>query len=201
VRQRFGRPSGGIPCKDQTMSALGVTSDLTAGARMRSVARVGLVGAFALTASLAQADEPRGCDRFKWPIAQEQAALNGPQKVEIAVGGSLKLDQAASVLLTPLAQADFRKPPERSPTEPSTYAGTIKLEPLAVAGVYKISLSGAGWIDVIQGDRFIKPTGVSGALDCPGVRKSVKFPLRIEPTTIQLSNVKTPRISVVVSKD
>jgi hypothetical protein len=141
---------------------------------MNGVGRACIAAALALTGGIAKADEPRGCDQFKRPIAQEQVALDGSQKPEIEVGGAIKLDQAASMLLVPRAQARLQKPPERTPTETASYAGMVSLEPSA-AGAYKVSLSGDGWIDVIQGDEFLKPTAVTGALDCPGVRKSVKF--------------------------
>jgi hypothetical protein len=167
---------------------------------MTSIGRTCLAGALALTSGIARADEPRGCDHFRWPIAQEQVALSGSQKPEIGLGGAIKLYQAASVLLAPLAQARLQKPPERTPTETASYAGMISLEPPA-AGVYKVSLSGEGWIDVIQGDDFVKATAFTGALDCPSIRKSVKFGLRAEPATIQLSNVRTPAISIVVSPE
>jgi len=54
---------------------------------------------------MAQAEEPHGCDKFKWPIVHEQDALNAPGVAKLAVGGVLTLDAAASINLVPLAQA------------------------------------------------------------------------------------------------
>ena len=71
----------------------------------------------------------------------------------------------------------------------------------AAAGVYKISLSEAGWIDVVQDGAFVKSAGFSGVLDCAGIRKSVKFPLKAEPFTIEVSGVEASELSLIVSPE
>ena len=91
--------------------------------------------------------------------------------------------------------------PERAPKASPSYAGAVKLDAPAAAGTFKVSLSGAGWIDVVQDGRFLKPVAFSGAPDCPGLRRSVKFPLAAKPLTIQLSDVKSPDISLIVSPE
>jgi hypothetical protein len=147
----------------------------------------------------AQAQEPSGCDKFKWPIAHEQAALSAPAIARLESGALLSFDAAASLRLAPLAQAKLAMPPERPPKSSPSFAGAVTLDAPGAAATYKVSLSGAGWIDVIQDGRFVKPVAFSGALDCPSLRKSVKFPLAAEPLTVQLSDVATPEISLIVS--
>ena len=154
-----------------------------------------------LSPALAQAAEPGGCDKFKWPIAHEQSALSAPQTTRLEAGAVLAFDAAASVHLAPLAEAKLEMPPERAPKASSSYAGAIKLNAPGAAGTYKVSLSGEGWIDVVQDGRLVKAVASSGALDCPGLRKSVKFPLEAKPLTIQLSDVKTPDISLIVTPE
>ena len=46
---------------------------------------------------------------------------------------------------------------------------------------------------------FLRPRAFSGAINCDGARKSVKFDLPPRPVDIQLSDVKTGEISVIVS--
>ncbi len=35
------------------------------------------------------AEEPSGCDKFKWPIERERAALTAPDRLRIASGADL----------------------------------------------------------------------------------------------------------------
>jgi hypothetical protein len=150
---------------------------------------------------MAQAEEPHGCDKFKWPIVHEQEALGAPGVAKLASGGILRMDAAASVNLAPLAQARLIMPPQRTPTETSSFAGAVELDAPPNDGVYKVSISIEGWIDVIQDGEYLKPTAFTGAMDCREIRKSVKFPLRAKPLTIQLSNVRMPSISVIVTPE
>lgn len=89
-------------------------------------------------------------------------------------------------------------PPERTPKRADAFAGALSFA-AAPAGRYKITLSDAGWIDVIQDNRYLKPVAFTGALDCPGVRKSVEFEIGPEAFTLQLSDVAAPTISVVLT--
>ncbi|HYA74037.1 MAG TPA: hypothetical protein VEF36_12860 [Roseiarcus sp.] len=154
-----------------------------------------------MSPAIAQAAEPSGCDKFKWPIAHEQSALSASQARRLEAGAVLAFDAAASVHLAPLAEAKLEMPPERAPKASPSYAGAFKLNAPGAAGTYKVSLSGEGWIDVVQDGRLVKPVAFSGALDCPGLRKSVKFPLEAKPLTIQLSDVKSADISLIVSPE
>jgi hypothetical protein len=167
---------------------------------MRPFLRILLIAGLSSPA-FAQAGEPSGCDKFKWPLAHEQSALSAPQIARLESGAVLAFDAAASVHLAPLAEAKLEMPPERAPKASPSYAGAVKLNAPGAAGTYKVSLSGEGWIDVIQEGRLVKPVAFSGALDCQGLRKSVKFPLEAKPVTIQLSDVKAPDISLIVSPE
>ena len=152
-------------------------------------------------AGSAHAAEPSGCDKFKWPMTHEQAALSAAPSAHLQPGGALPLDAAADIQLAPFAEAKLDMPPERAPKASPSYAAEVKLDAPAAAGTFKISISQEGWIDVIQDGHFVKPVAFSGATDCAGLRKSVKFPLAAKPATIQFSNVKGSDISVIVSPE
>jgi hypothetical protein len=153
-----------------------------------------------LAPALAQAAEPSGCDKFKWPLMHEQAALSAAS-THVESGAALPFDAAAQLRLAPFAEAKLDMPPERAPKLAPSYAGAVTLDAPAAAGTFKVSLSDEGWIDVIQDGRFVKPVAFSGATDCQSLRKSVKFPLAAKPATIQLSNVKGSEISLIVSPE
>jgi hypothetical protein len=161
-----------------------------------------LIGAaLALAPGVAAADEPTGCDAFKWPLDHERAALMNSGKPAVANGGALTADAAATLKLTPFAEAGLPHAPERAPRSPQSYAGHFALAAPAKAGIYKITIASEGWIDVIDAGQFLHPKAFSGALGCEGARKSVKFDLPARPLDLQLSDVKNGEISVIVSPE
>ena len=50
-------------------------------------------------ASALAAEEPSGCDKFKWPIERERAALTAPDRVKLASGGELAALPATGMTL------------------------------------------------------------------------------------------------------
>ena len=149
--------------------------------------------------SFAAADEPSGCGGFKWLVEHERAALANADKPEVGNGGALAFDAAAALKLAPLAEAGLPNAPERAPKSPRSFAGHFTLAAPAKPGVHKITISSAAWIDVIDGGKYLRPMGFTGATDCEGARKSVKFDLPPRPTTIQFSGVASGQISVIVT--
>jgi hypothetical protein len=147
----------------------------------------------------AEADEPRGCDTFAWNIAAEQALLSGL----VRPAGTGLLDRnggaALSVALVRLVDAKLELPPERAPKDPASFAGLVKFAPAAETGTYTVTLAAGAWIDVIQDGTYLKPLAFTGALDCPHVRKSVRFRIAPGPFTLQLSGVASPTIDLVVT--
>ena len=150
--------------------------------------------------SLAQ--EPAGCDKFKWPLDKERATLTGTDLPKLKSGDKVAfpIPFGASLVLVAFGDAKLPTVPERAPKDPNSYAGYI-LVPAPKAGTYKITLSAEAWIDVVQNGQAIKSGAFSGAVGCEGIRKSVKFDLAQAPVTIELSSVKDSAINLTVSGD
>jgi hypothetical protein len=145
------------------------------------------------------AEEPSGCDKFKWPIERERAALTAPDRTKLASGGELAALPATGVtlaLVTP-AEAKLPTPPERAPKE-GTFAGFASVKAVPKAGLYTVSLSSGGWLDVVQDGHFLKPVAFSGATDCDGIRKTVKFELSASPFVLQISGTRENTISIAI---
>ena len=145
------------------------------------------------------AEEPSGCDKFKWPIERERAALTAPDRAKVASGGELAALPATGVtlaLVTP-AEAKLPTPPERAPKE-GTFAGFASVKAVPKAGLYTVSLSSGGWLDVVQDGHFLKPVAFSGATDCDGIRKTVKFELSASPFVLQISGTRENAISIAI---
>jgi hypothetical protein len=159
--------------------------------------------AFALIAvpSLAQAQEGSGCDGFKWPLDGDRAALVRTDKASLPNGGALPYDAGMTLQLQPFSSAGLPKAPERAPKSPSAFAGHFSLAAPAKAGVYRVTISSEGWVDVLDGGAYLHPIAFTGAKDCEGARKSVKFDLPARPLALQFSGVSRDQISVIVSLD
>ena len=150
---------------------------------------------------LAQAQEGSGCSGFKWPLDHERAALVRTDKASLPNGGAIPYDVAMTLGLQPLSAAGLPKAPERAPKSPSAFAGHFALGAPAKPGPYRITISSEGWVDVLDGGAYLHPIGFTGARDCDGARKSVKFDLPARPLAVQFSGVPRDQISIIVSPD
>ena len=150
---------------------------------------------------LAQAQEGSGCNGFKWPLDRERAALTRADKASLPNGGALAYDVPMTLELQPLSAAGLPKAPERAPKSPSSFAGHFVLAAPVKAGAYRVTISSEGWVDVLDGGAYLHPIAFTGAKDCEGARKSVKFDLPARPFAVQFSGVPRDQISVIVSPD
>jgi hypothetical protein len=145
------------------------------------------------------AEEPSGCDKFKWNIDHARAVLTAPDRMKLNSGSELAALPATGVTIALVAPADAKlpTPPERAPKD-GTYAGFAKFPAVPKAGSYTISLSSGAWIDLVQDGRFLKPTAHSGATDCDGIRKIVKFDLSPTPFVLQISGARENSLSIAI---
>jgi hypothetical protein len=145
------------------------------------------------------AEEPSGCDKFKWNIDLARTALTAPDHVKLNSGHALAAVPATAVTLALVAPADARlpMPPERAPKD-GTFAGYMKITSGPKAGRYTISLSSGAWVDVVQDGHFLKPATFSGATDCDGIRKTVKYDLSGKPFVLQISGARQNSLSIAI---
>jgi hypothetical protein len=145
------------------------------------------------------AEEPSGCDKFKWNIDHERAALTAPDRVKLASGGELAAlpSTGMTLVLSAPAEAKLPTPPERAPKE-GTFAGFTSFKNPPKAGVYTVSLSAGAWVDLVQDGRPLKPKAFSGATDCDGIRKTMKYEISASPFVLQISGTKENSISVAI---
>jgi hypothetical protein len=151
------------------------------------------------TAPAWAAEEPSGCDKFKWNIDHERAALTAPDRVKLASGGELAALPSSGVTLALTAPADAKlpMPPERAPKD-GTFAGFASFKNPPKAGLYTVSLSAGGWVDLVQDGHALKPKAFSGATDCDGIRKTMKYAISASPFVLQISGIKENSVSVAI---
>ena len=149
------------------------------------------------TSALA-AEEPSGCDKFKWPIERERAALTAPERAKLASGSEQTALPSSAITLGLVVPGEARlpAPPERAPKD-GTFAGFTSIK-APKAGLYTISLSAGAWVDVVQDGHFLKPVAFSGATDCEGIRKTMKYELSAQPFVLQVSGAKDNSLSIAI---
>jgi len=164
---------------------------------MRAVSVVMLL--LLAAAPVRAAEEPSGCDKFKWNIDHERAALTAPDRTKLASGSEINAPPSSGVILGLVAPAAAKlpTPPERAPKD-DTFAGFTSFKTAPKAGVYTISLSAGAWVDVVQDGHFLKPKAFSGATDCDGIRKTMKYELSSSPFVLQVSGSKDNSISIAI---
>jgi hypothetical protein len=145
------------------------------------------------------AEEPSGCDKFKWPIDRERAVLTAPDRVKLNSGSDVAAMPSTGITLSLVSPADAKlpSPPERAPKD-GTMAGFANFKVAPKAGIYTISLSAGAWVDVVQDGHFLKPKAFSGATDCDGIRKTMKYELAARPFMLQVSGAKESAISIAI---
>jgi hypothetical protein len=145
------------------------------------------------------AEEPSGCDKFKWNIDRERAALTAPDRAKLVSGAELASLPSTGLTLGLSAPAEARlpSPPERAPKE-GTFAGFATFKNPPKAGIYTVSLSAGGWVDLVQDGHALKPKAFSGATDCDGIRKTMKYEIGARPFVLQISGTKENSVSVAI---
>jgi hypothetical protein len=151
------------------------------------------------TAPAWAAEEPSGCDKFKWNIDHERAALTAPDRMKLASGADLTSLPSTGVTLALQAPAEAKlpTPPERAPKD-GTFAGFATFKTAPKAGLYTVSLSAGGWVDVVQDGHALKPKAFSAATDCAGIRKTMKYAIGASPFVLQISGTKENSVSVAI---
>jgi len=145
------------------------------------------------------ADEPSGCDKFKWPIDRERAALTAPDLTRLPSGSELTAlpEKGVTLNLRAAGEAGLPVAPERAPKD-GTFGGFATFKTTPKAGTYTISLSSAGWVDVVQNGQTLKPKAFSGATDCDGIRKAMKYEIGANPFVLQISGTRDHSISFAI---
>ncbi len=143
-----------------------------------------------------------GCEAFKWPLDKERAAFDDPALEKVASGaarGPLN-EQAFALALVPVAEVTYAIPPAKTKKDAgeTRYGAMLAFAAPVKAGVYQVTLSSEGWVDLVQGGAFLKAADHSGVKDCPGLRKSVRFNVGAEPIALQISGAPADSIKVAV---
>ena len=161
-------------------------------------------GVLVLPLRAATAAETGGCESFAWPLSTEIAWMNASESETILSGAKLAAppNNAISMTLLPVAKVSFQVAPTGKPKGDTAeaFGGIAFFDGASGAGLYQVSLSGPGWIDVVQNGAALSPKAHSGKSDCVAVRKSVRFEIGAGPFSVQLSGVPKDRIKIAIRR-
>lgn len=160
--------------------------------------------AFALAAATpAMAEQKKaGCESFLWPLATEIALIKSADAVAATSGDTLPApssEKAIALALKPARQVQLPAKPTSTPRadDASKFAGFVSFAKVE-KGHYQITMSGPGWIDVIQNGVPLEATAHTGSPDCQDVRKSVRFEIADGPLAIQVHGVTKDVLKITV---
>lgn len=143
-----------------------------------------------------------GCESFKWPLDKERAAFGdaGLEKVGSGAARGAWKEQAFALSLVPVAEVTYALPPAKKAKDASgvQFGGMLAFAAPDKAGAYQVTLSGEGWIDLVQGGATLSSADHSGAKNCPGLRKSVRFNVDAAPVVLQISGAPAESIKVAI---
>ncbi len=88
-------------------------------------------------------------------------------------------------------------PPQHAPKD-GTYAGFARFKSAPKPGLYTVSLSAGAWVDLIQDGHALTPGGFSGATNCDGIRKTMKYEIAAGPFVLEISGAKDDSLSVAI---
>lgn len=150
-----------------------------------------------------QAADTGGCDSFSFPVATDLQWMRSPDAEPLSDGAKLTSLPAKAMLVTlkPVADVTYAVPPGgKSKDGEPAFGAVLELPSGVAAGLYQVSLSAKGWIDVAQGGAPLKAVAHSGKSDCEAMRKSVRFDVKDGPLTLQLSGISAREIKVTIRK-
>lgn len=158
--------------------------------------------ASAQTTPAKDAPQASGCAAFKWPLDAERKAFEDAGLETVASGatrGALK-EQAFALTLQPDTDIAYALPPAKKKKAPEAKhsGGIVTFAAPEKAGTFQVTLSGEGWIDLVQQGAALDAGDHSGVKDCPGLRKSVRFKVGEAPVVLQISGAPADTIKVAI---
>jgi hypothetical protein len=155
------------------------------------------LSALAVFAPRARADDP--CAAFTWNVAHERALFAGAAQSVlsgqgVAAAPLLAPDRLYELSLKPQQQVEMALAPGKKSSPPAdSHAGLVKLQ-VPAAGLYRIALSEAAWVDIVSAGQLIPSSDFTGQPGCSAPHKVVQFNLPAGELLLQLSAAASERV-------
>ena len=151
---------------------------------------------------IAQDKDP--CTQFKWDVTHELAVMKqSPQPLVAALRAGkvpqLELDKLYVLKLASQANVTFVTKPAKAAPDDGGQAGLARFR-TTKAGRYRVSLTSAHWLDVLDGEKAIASRDFQGQRGCDRPRKIVEFELPAEHEfTLQFSGSEAEVMAAITA--
>lgn len=150
------------------------------------------------------AQDAASCAGFDWPLDKEIAWLSASDSAPIQSGAEIAATPEAAIVvaLKPGLASDLPFAPgvKKQGIGPDTFSGWITIKAIGEPGLYQISLSHNGWIDVGQAGRQLNSVGFTGRRECTILRKSVRYDIGAGPVIVQVAGVPVDKVKITVRR-
>lgn len=134
----------------------------------------------------------RGRSGWDAPVALRAAAERGTLSKS-----RLQAGQAVRLILLPTPKLRFQVQPVKLGASTS-FGGMAQIE-ISAAGLYRVSLGTAAWIDLVTGDKAIMSIAHEHGPQCSGIRKMVDFRLSPGRYVLQIAGNGAPETTLLVA--
>jgi hypothetical protein len=148
----------------------------------------------------ATAQDKPPCDQFDWSVKREFALLKDTDLETVLSGATIASlpSKGIALELMPYVAVEYIQAPGRAPISEESFGGLLQVLSVEKAGAYNVTLSGEGWIDVIQNGKALAPIAQTGGADCETIHKSIRFEFQTGPAAFQVSGVVATQIRLAV---
>ena len=151
------------------------------------------------------ADETEGCSHFTWDVSHELAVMKQTPKAITAAtkpgAGTplLHVDTLYELKLSPQGAVTYSAKPAKPTLDDSAQGGIVRFQ-VHKPGLYRISITSGHWIDVIEGEQFIKSKDFQGSRGCARPHKIVEFDLPAhKDLVLQFSGSTDPSVTLAIT--
>ena len=136
---------------------------------------------WAALASPAFADDADGCSHFSWDVSHELKVMKqtaAPVTAATQPGHVplIQIDELYELKLSPQSSVTYSAKPAKPTLNDSAQGGLVRFH-VDKAGLYRVSITSGHWIDVVDGEQFVKSKDFSGSRECARPHKIVEFEL------------------------
>ena len=169
---------------------------------MGRIGRLLLVAGLVLPAlaTAAAGDDP--CAGFNWDVHSERALFaQTPQALDAgrtpAAAPQLRAQRLYQLQLAPQAEVRFARAPARAH---AGYAGVVRTS-VSEAGLYRIALGDATWVDVVADGELLTVRGFQGQHGCSAPHKILEFELPAHTALLlQLSGARESSVRLGLTR-
>jgi len=133
------------------------------------------------------------------PVIFGAWTARAPLKTGTGASDTPKVETGNGFDATLAKTVTFELKPEKA-ADTDAYGGMIEIQ-IDRSGVLAVGLGAGAWVDLVQGGAIVKPDAFGHGPVCTGIAKQLRFAVGQGRYILQISNSKTPTISLVLGEE